>query len=135
MKSSYYRTDNRYTDDTLQLLIKALDPRFKGLKFLQDSDRKSVVSDLRMDSYLVSDDVQHTDSTSRQVALEPPAAKRPKGMYKLLQFIGDNSNNETDHDNSDLPSTDEKLEKEVQRYIGDEEKIQNDDPISWWKIN
>ena len=54
--------------------------------------------------------------------LEEPLPKRPKGEHKILEFIGDivESNSESD---STIP-LEEKLETEVSRYIGDEQTNQ-----------
>ena len=73
----------RYTDDTLKLLTKAtlLDPRFKTLKFLSQSDRRSAISDLELDFDIVNDvDMEQTQ--------EPPP-KRSKGEKKLMHFLED----------------------------------------------
>lgn len=115
---------DRYTGETLQLLTKAsfLDPRFKNLKFLSDSDRKAAISDLQMDVYLVFDVVNDPSK-------EPPP-NRPKGMHKLLEFIGDedmecNSERETSLDNV--------LEIEISQSKGEEST--NEAPILWWATN
>ncbi len=74
----------RYTGDVLKLLTKAtlLDPRFKHLKFLSESERKTAVANLKSDYTIVH--AQRTNSTEPAA----PAPKRTKGEHKLLEFIG-----------------------------------------------
>ncbi len=68
----------------MKLLTKAtlLDPRFKHLKFLSESERKTAVANLKSDYTIVH--ARRTNSTEPAA----PAPKRTKGEHKLLEFIG-----------------------------------------------
>ena len=113
---------DRYTGDILDILTKAalLDPCFKNLKFLPESDRKSAVDSLKSDFDLVHFAVE------RSTSIEPPVPKRSKGEHKLLEFIVEFMEPASE----DEVSTEQQLEIEVSRYMGEENTSQC--PLEWW---
>ena len=98
-----------YPEDILNILAKAAlpDPRFKNLKFLPESDRKSAVDNLTSDFDLVHFTVHFT--VERSTSIEPPAPKRSKGECELLEFIGEFMEPASE----DEASTEQQLEVEV----------------------
>ncbi len=117
---------DRYTGDNLKLLTKAalLDPRFKSLKFLPESERKTTIAELESDFDLISSNAKCSSATE-------PAAKRKKGEFKLMELIGELAQPAKD---SEVPiSRKEQLGTEVSRYIGEESTSLS--PLEWWGAN
>ena len=115
---------DRYTGDTLKLLTKAalLDPHFRSLKFLPESDRKTAIADLESDFHLIFSNAECSNESE-------PSTKRPKGEFMLMEFIGEFLQLAND---SEVPRQ-EQLVTEVSRYISKESTGLS--PLKWWGAN
>ena len=101
------------------VLAAALDPRFKQLKFLKDSEIQSVKSELteRMDAF-VEQKLQNSSSSD-----EPQAKKRKTALDILL--------GEEDTPSSTVSSTTE----ELNQYMAEKPIPRKSSPLAWWKEN
>ena len=90
------------------------------LKFLSDTDKKAVIADLLSEFELLSYSAEQGTSTATE-----PATKRHKGEHKLLEFIEEF----VQSDSVVELSTQQQLETEVSRYMGEEATCTSQSPL------
>ena len=119
--------ESRYTDSsTADLINKAcfLDPRFKALSFLAESDRKEVIAAIEEEAKTFIS----TDSPSESTEQEPPKKRQKQkgGLMALLEDIVSDSAVSSTCDPQQVAST------EIQKYL-----CIDSDPgqksLLWWK--
>ena len=112
----------------MELLNKAtfLDPRFKSLLFLSESERFHTITNIELE---VSDIYSNFSQEATQSHEPPP--KKKKEEYKLLKLIDDVINPSTET-LSNLSAT-ERAKAETSRYVA--ESTVQEDPLVFWKTN
>ena len=114
---------------SLMLVASALDPRFKGLKFLSSSERSSVYSDLLRH---VTSKAAEQEEEEEAVRTNPPSPKRPCTGGDLLNFHESSSDS---NGSSPAMRQTSQAEKEVTAYKAEEQIAHDSDPLEWWKVH
>ena len=119
----------RYDEQQMKLLNKAtfLDPRFKSLMFLSDSEKSTITAEIELEIINIYSNTTQDQSTS---SLEPSPPKKKK-EYRLLKLIDDVINPSPDIQ-SNISSSD-KAKQEIARYSAEGKWEEN--PLDFWKIN
>ena len=121
----------RYTDTVLDLLNKAayLDPRFKSLTFLTDSEK------IRIEDHIIA---EATDCCIPRMENITSSRSTFRGERKLLHTLEDVVQPQAiSKDPSDVPENDEKARREVALYGTDVHNLEGDkwdnlNPLQWW---
>ena len=122
---------DRYTDSVLDLLNKAayLDPRFKSLTFVTDSEKQLIEDHIIAEAANCCVPQTETTTSSRLTF---------RGEKKLLHILEDVVQPQASStDASDVPDDDEKARREVAQYSADVLNLEGDEwdnlnPLQWW---
>ena len=123
--------EGRYLRDRLDLLNKAtfLDPRFKGLNFMEKNTKDTVVEMIRQESILMAK-AEKEDTQDR----EPPP-KKPRKEQKLITILGDVIQPQAvSADTQEESTAEEKAKAEVFKDLA-EEQVTDVNPLKRWKDN
>jgi len=132
---------NRY-DDVMSLINKAcfLDPRFKGLAFMTDSDKSFTIASVEEEAQELSS-LESLDTSASTISLTdddapPPSKKAKKGLMSLLDDVV----NSKSQDEAATLSGSERIKAEVEREMNNYNAIDIDpskvgNPLVWWRDN
>lgn len=127
---------SRYnTTEVKNILNKAclLDPRFKALSFLPQTEKNDIIS-------MVEEETQELAlaSIEAQLPLDPPAKKtkadkqEKKGLMSLLEDVIKPSGNSNTLPSSNSTGTMAEIKKEMSNYLCLEVQC-SENPLQWWK--
>ena len=135
---------DRY-NDVMSLINKAcfLDPRFKALAFMADSDKSFTIASMEEEAQVLNDD----DSTSLDTSTStinltddddapPPSKKAKKGLMSLLDDVVNSKSQDEGAPLSDSERIKAEVEREMSNYIAieiDPSTVGN--PLVWCRDN
>ena len=114
---------DRYTSETLDILNKAtfLDPRFKGLNFLEQAPKDEILR-------IIAEECGLTTEVNRE---EESPLKKSCGEHKLLELL-EEVVQPTMVSHQEL-TIEDKVQREIRKYIAEDKTSEN--PLTWWKVN
>ena len=119
---------DRYTGPVLDLLNKAafLDPRFKSLTFVSDSEKDRTVDQITVEASTCCISANEADFSAKSAF---------RGERKLLHILEDVVQPHVEQEGDSVTDDCDKARREVARYTGDEDlgdTWTDHGPLEWW---